>query len=48
MDRHVVPVGHIIKISRQPVFVLSPLCCLLSGEATNINFMVFGLTGPDI
>ena len=38
VDKHVVPPGHIILISRQPVFALSPLCCMLSEEATNINF----------
>ena len=38
VDRHMVPPGHIILISRQPVFARSPLCCMLSGEATNINF----------
>ena len=44
MDRHVVQLGHIILIPSQPVFALSPKCCMLSGEATNINFIVFGLT----
>ena len=39
--RHVTPLGHIILIPSQPVFVLSPYCCVLSGEATNV---VFGLT----
>ena len=29
----------------QPVSVYSPLCCVLSGESTNTNFMVFGVTG---
>jgi hypothetical protein len=28
----------------QPVFPLSPLCCMLSREETNTNFIVFGLT----
>ena len=45
-DRHVVPVRHIILISSQPVFALSPLCCILRGEATNTYFLVFGLTQP--
>jgi len=36
-DRHVAPLGHIILIPSQPVFALSPLCCVLSGEATNTN-----------
>jgi hypothetical protein len=35
---------HIILIPSQPVFALSPQCCVLSGEATNTNFIVFGLT----
>ena len=30
--------------SKPPVFVLSPLCCMLSGKATNTNFIVFGFT----
>jgi hypothetical protein len=25
------------------MFALSPYCCMLSGEATNTNFIVFGL-----
>jgi hypothetical protein len=41
--RHVAPLGHIILILSQPVFALSPYCCVLSGEATNTNFIVFGL-----
>jgi hypothetical protein len=36
--------GHIILIPSQPVFALSPSCYVLSGEATNTNFIVFGLT----
>jgi len=43
-DRHVTPPGHIILILSQPVFALSPSCCVLSGEARDINFIVFGLT----
>jgi len=35
------PLGHIFLISSQPVFALSPL---ISGEATNTNSIVFGLT----
>ena len=31
-------------IPSQPVFVLSPYCCVLSGEAINTNLKVFGLT----
>jgi hypothetical protein len=43
-DRDIAPLGHIILIPSQPVFALSPLCCVLSGEATNGNLIVFGLT----
>jgi len=46
--RHVAPLGHIILIPSRPVFALSPLCCVLSGEATNTNFIVFGLTRPGL
>jgi hypothetical protein len=42
--RHVAPLEHIILIPNQPVFALSPECYMLSGEATNTNFIVFGLT----
>ena len=40
----IAPLGHIILIPSQPVFVLSPFCCVFSVEATNTNFVVFGLT----
>ena len=43
-DRHVAPLWHIILMTSQPVFALSPLCCVLRVEATNTNFIVFGLT----
>ena len=43
-DRHVAPPRHIILIPSQPVFALSPKYCILSWEATNTNFIVFGLT----
>ena len=45
-DIHVALLGHIILILSQPVFALSPLYCLISGEATNTNFIVFSLTRP--
>jgi len=32
-DRHVAPLGHIFLIPRQPVFSLTPECCVLTGEA---------------
>jgi hypothetical protein len=44
--RYVAPLGHIILIPSRPVFDLSPDCCMLSGEATNTNVIVFGLTRP--
>ena len=45
-DRHVAPLGHIILIPSQLDFSLSSLCCVLSREAANTNFIVFGLTWP--
>ena len=42
-DRHVAPLGHMILIPSQSVFALTPWCCVLSEEATNTNFIVFGL-----
>ena len=47
--KHIAPLGgHIILIPSQPVFVLSPYCCVPSGEATNTHFPVFGLTPPGL
>ena len=46
VGKYVAPLGHIILIPSQPVFALSPYCCVLSGEATNTNFIVFCLTRP--
>ena len=46
--KHVAPLWHIILIPSQPVFALSPWCCVLGGEATNIIFVVFGLTRPGL
>ena len=37
-DRHVTALKHIILIPSQPVFALTPKCCVLSGEVTNTNF----------
>ena len=45
---HVVPLGHIILIPSQPVFALTPKCCVISGEAVNTNFIVIGLTRPGL
>jgi hypothetical protein len=46
--RHVAPLVHIIPIPSQPVFALTSECCMLNGEATNTNFIVFGLTSPGL
>jgi hypothetical protein len=43
----VVPLWRIILIPSQPIFSLNPQCCMLSTEAANTNFIVFGLTRPD-
>jgi hypothetical protein len=48
VGRHVAPLGHIIPTPSQPVFALTPYCCMLSGEATITNFLAFGLTRPGI
>jgi hypothetical protein len=48
VDRHGPPLGHIILIPNQPVFALSPYCCMLSGEATNSHFIVFGFTWSEL
>jgi len=45
--RHVAPVRHIL-IPNQPVFALTPLCCVLSGKAINTNFIVFCLNRPGL
>jgi len=50
---HVAPLGHIILIQSQPVFVLTPESYGLIGDATNTNILMFGLTqimaqSPDI
>ena len=44
-NNSVAPLGHIILIPSQPIFALFPWCCVLSGEGTHTNFIVFGLTG---
>ena len=38
----------IILIPNQPVFALSPQFCVLIGEATNTNLIVFGLTRSEL
>jgi hypothetical protein len=42
--RHDAPLAYIFLIPSQPVFALSHLCCVLSRETTNTNFIVIGLT----
>jgi hypothetical protein len=44
----VVLLGLIILIPSQPVFAHTHYSCVLSGEAANTNFTVFGLTGPGL
>ena len=41
MGRHVAQLGHIILVLNQPVFALTPKCCMLGREVTNL---VLGLT----
>jgi len=43
-DRNITPLGQIILI----IFVLTPYCCMLSGETANTIFIVFGLILPGL
>ena len=43
VDRHDAPLWHIILITSQTFFALTPKWCMLIGEAANRNFTVFGL-----
>ena len=43
-DRQEISIGNIVLISSQPVFALSPYCCVLSRATTNSNFTFFGVT----
>jgi hypothetical protein len=43
---NVAPLPHIIPIPGRPVFTVMPWCCMLSREAANTNFIVFGLIRP--
>jgi hypothetical protein len=40
----VAPLGHIILILRQPVFVLTPLSCVRREVAAYTNLIIFGFT----
>jgi hypothetical protein len=44
--RHVAPLWHIIMIQSKPFFALTHWCCVLSGDVTNTNVIVFGLNRP--
>jgi len=46
--RHVGPLGYINLILSQIVFALIPLCCVLSRETANTNFIVFGLIWQEL
>ena len=46
--RHVAPLWHAIPTPSQLVFALTPWCCVLSREAANANFIVFGLARPGL
>jgi hypothetical protein len=39
VDRHISPLGHIILIPSQPVFILHPKWWILTGEATHTRFI---------
>jgi hypothetical protein len=45
-DRHVAPLGHIILIPTQLIFVLTPYFSVLSRETTKNNFIALGLNRP--
>ena len=44
--RHVAPRGHIMLIPSKPNICLTPQCCVLTGEATNTNFIGFDMIRP--
>ena len=48
LSTHVAPLWHIIHIPSPLVFALTPYCWVLSGEAANANFIIFGLTQPGL
>ena len=43
--RHIAPLGHIILITNQPVFALSPVCL---AEKQHIPILYSGLTRPGL
>ena len=46
--KYVAPLGHTRPIPTQPTFTLTPWWCVLSREAANIYFIVFGSTRPGL
>jgi hypothetical protein len=47
-NSHVAPLWHIVLNNGQPVFTLTPYCCMINVERVNSNFMVFGLIRPGL
>jgi hypothetical protein len=48
VGRHVASLAHIILIPRQPAVFVTPLQCVVSGEATHTNCTVFGIICPKL
>ena len=46
--RLVTPLRHVLLNLSQPVFTLTPLCCMFSVEPVNTNFIVFSLIRPGL
>ena len=46
--RLVAPLRHVFLNLSQPVFTLTPLCCMFSVEPVNTNFIVFSLIRPGL
>ena len=44
VGRHVAPLGQIILVASQTVFTFTLQCCMLTREAANNYFIVFGMT----
>jgi hypothetical protein len=43
-DRHVAQLGNIILLQSQSLYAFTFFCCMLSREAANTHFILFGLT----